>query len=96
VNLSGDTYNYDFRMPAGKAYGTNSQKELTDGYWGMWVGDANGNGTIGTDDLIPAWKSNAGKMGYYPADLNFDRQVNNRDKDNCWQPNFGKGCQVPE
>jgi hypothetical protein len=96
VNLSGDTYNYDFRMPEGKAYGTNSQKELTDGYWGMWVGDANGNGTIGTDDLIPAWKSNAGKMGYYPADLNFDRQVNNKDKNNCWQPNFGKGCQVPE
>jgi hypothetical protein len=96
VTLSGDTYIYDFRMPAGKAYGTNSQKELTDGYWGMWVGDANGNGIIGTDDLIPAWKSNAGKMGYYPADLNFDRQVNNRDKNNCWQPNFGKGCQVPE
>jgi hypothetical protein len=95
VTLSGSNYAYDFRMPEDKAYGTNSQKELTDGYWGMWSGDANGNGTIGNDDLNPEWKSKAGKTGYFPADLNFDRQVDNHDKNNCWLPNYGKGCQVP-
>lgn len=95
VTLTGGNYTYDFRMPEGKAYGVDSQKELADGYWGMWSGDANGNGTIGNDDLIPEWNVNAGKTGYFPADLNFDRQVDNHDKNNCWLPNYGKGCQVP-
>ena len=95
VTISGENYTYDFTTSLGQAYGANPQKELTDGYYGMWGGNANGNGTIGMDDLDPAWKTNTGKTGYYPADLNFDRQVNNRDKDIYWFPNVGKGTNVP-
>ncbi len=96
VGLSGENYTYDFTTASGQAYGASAQKQLATGMWGMYCGDANGNGTIGTDDLVPAWKSNAGKTGYYPADLNFDRQVNNRDKDSSWFPNQGKSSQVPQ
>jgi len=96
VTLTGENYTYDFTTSSVQAHGTNAQKELTDGYFGMWNGDINGNGTIGNDDLTPLWNTNAGKTGYYPADLNFDRQVNNRDKDSYWQPNVGKGTNVPQ
>ncbi len=95
VTINGENYTYDFSTSLGQAYGSNAQKELTDGYYGMWSGDAYCNGTIGNDDLVPTWKSNSGKTGYYPADLNFDRQVNNLDKDSYWFPNVGKGTNVP-
>jgi hypothetical protein len=96
VPLTGENYTYDFSTSSAKAYGANAQKELTDGYFGMWCGDMNGDGTINAADLVPAWKSNSGKTGYYPADLNFNRQVNNPDKDTSWQPNSGKGTNVPQ
>ncbi len=96
ITLSGGNYNYDFTTASGQAYGTSAQKQLATGMWGMYCGDANGNGTIGIDDIVPGWKSNAGKTGFYPADLNFDRQVNNRDKDSSWYPNKGKSSQVPQ
>jgi len=32
----------------------------------------------------------------HQADLNFDKQVNNRDKDSFWYPNNGKGTNVPQ
>jgi hypothetical protein len=93
---SAGNYIYDFTTAQGQAYGANSQKQLATSVWGMISGDANASGLIGYDDLTPAWRSNAGKAGYYPADLNFDQQVNNRDKDNFWRPNFGKGTNVPQ
>ncbi len=96
VTLTGENYTYDFSTSSAKAYGTNAQKELTDGYFGMWCGDMNGDGTINTTDLVPAWKSNTGKTGYFPADLNFNRQLNNPDKDSFWLPNNGKGTNVPQ
>jgi hypothetical protein len=95
VIQTGENYNYDFTTSSGQAYGSNSQKLLATGIWGMISGDANSNGTVGNDDLIPAWNTNAGKTGYYPADLNFDRNVNNHDKDSYWFPNVGKGSNVP-
>ena len=96
VSLSGENYTYDFTTASGQAYGASSQKQLATGTWGMYCGDANGSGLIGNDDLTPAWKSNAGKTGYFPADLNFDWHVNNKDKDNFWFPNNGKGTNVPQ
>lgn len=93
---AGVNFTYNFSTASGQAFGTNPQKQLGTSIWGLYCGDVNANGTVGTDDLNPAWKSNAGKTGYYPADLNLNRQVNNIDKDSFWYPNFGKGTQVPQ
>jgi hypothetical protein len=92
---SGVNFTYDFTTASGQAYGTNPQKQLATGIWGMISGDTNGNGSIGNDDLTPAWNSNAGKTGYLPGDLNFNRHVNNPDKDGFWYPNRGKSTFVP-
>jgi hypothetical protein len=96
LSLSGEYYSYDFTTSIGQAYGTNSQKQLTVSICGMISGDVNANGTIGNEDIIPLWKSNAGKAGYYPADLNLDQQVDNRDRDSYWLPNNGMGTGVPD
>jgi hypothetical protein len=96
VNLAGEFYTYDFTTSLENAYGTNSQKQLSISICGMISGDASANGSIGDEDIMPAWKSNAGKAGYYPADLNLDQQVDNLDKDQFWLPNKGKGTNVPQ
>lgn len=96
VSLSGENYTYDFTTPSGQAYGANSQKQCATGMWGMISGDATPNGTIGDEDLTPAWSTKAGEKGYFPADLNLDQQVDNRDKDSFWIPNWGKGTNVPQ
>jgi hypothetical protein len=89
------TYNFDFTTASGQAYGTNPQKQLAAGVWGLFGGDADANGVIGMSDLTTEWKFEAGEAGLYSCDLNLDGQVNNLDKDNEWQPNIGKSCQVP-
>ena len=96
VTLSGQYYTYDFTTSVGQAYGTNSQKQLTVNICGMFSGDADANGIVENEDLIPTWNTNAGNAGYYPADLNLDQQVDNIDKDSYWFPNIGKGSFVPE
>lgn len=90
------TYNYNFTTASGQAYGTNSQKQLASGIWGIIGGDADANGTIGTTDMTAEWNTEAGEAGLYSCDLNLDGQVNNIDKDDCWQSNLGASCQVPE
>jgi len=96
VTLIGEIYTYDFSTASGQAYGTNSQKFLATDEWGMWAGDADADGMVAIEDLTPEWNSNAGKAGYFKADLNLDKQVNNIDKDSLWLPNLGKSCQVPQ
>ncbi len=96
VPLSGQYYTYDFTTSIGQAYGTNSQKQLTVNVSGMISGDADANGMVENEDLVPAWDANAGKAGYYPTDLNLDQQVDNIDKDSYWFPNIGKGSFIPE
>ncbi len=44
---------------------------------------------------IPLWENQAGTKGYLKSDYNFDTHSNNKDKDNIWAPNLGKGNQVP-
>ena len=89
------TYSYDFTTASTQAYGTSAQKQLAAVVWGMYSGDADADGIIGTLDLTAEWNTEAGKAGLYSCDLNLDGQVNNVDKDNEWQPNIGKSCQVP-
>jgi predicted outer membrane repeat protein len=92
---SGGVYTYDFTVSSLKAY-NGGQKELSPGIWGMIAADGSANGTVGTEDLDPLWKNQAGETGYLPADYNLDAQVDNKDKNNCWWPNNGSGSEVPQ
>lgn len=95
LSKTGSVYTYDFTTPTGQALGTNSQKNLGSGYYGMISADANSDGNINTSDKF-MWENQAGTNGYKSTDFNMNGQVNNPDKDELWVPNEGKGSQVPE
>ena len=94
--LSGSVYNYDFSAGMNQVYGgITGHKELAPGIWGMFSGDTDRDGVVGSDDKSGLWETNAGHEGYEFTDLNLDRQTDNRDKNNYWVPNIGEGTQVP-
>ncbi len=93
---SGDSYVWDFTTASSQAYGeTDAQKEVSPGIWAMYSGDSNSDGVINMNDSGPEWKSKAGTNGFMREDYNLDGQVNNKDKDNYWLPNMGKGTLIP-
>jgi len=95
VTESGGVYTYDFTTPAGQAYGTDAQKDLGSGVFGMIGGDANTDGDISSNDKT-IWTNQAGTQGYKSSDFNMDCNVDNIDKNDTWKPNFGRLSQVPE
>jgi hypothetical protein len=86
-------YSWDFTDGISQAYG-NILKVLTEGYTGMFGGDADGNGFIESGDLIFNWHDKAGETGYLAVDFNLDGQVDNQDKNDIWVPNKGVQCWV--
>ncbi|MBC8485604.1 MAG: hypothetical protein H8D45_06145 [Bacteroidetes bacterium] len=94
VTESGGIYTYDFSIPAGQAYGTDAQKNLEGGVYGMFGGDANGDGDVNTDDKI-IWANQAGTQGYKSADFTMNGQVDNVGKNDIWQQNIGESSQLP-
>jgi PKD repeat protein len=95
VTLSGGIYSYDFTTGSGQAYGSNSQKNIGSGKYGMYAGDFNADGTINTNDKTNPWTLSAGKKGYLQSDGDFDGQSDNKDKNDYWIINSGKSTQVP-
>ncbi|MFB3041480.1 MAG: hypothetical protein ACE1ZS_06720, partial [Candidatus Poribacteria bacterium] len=88
---------YDFTAGTDKFFGTASAAtELESGVFGMYAGDANGNGQVQNDDKNVEWKSQVGEAGYKDADFNMNGQVQNDDKNEYWLVNVGRGTQVPE
>lgn len=85
---------YDFTDATGRMYG-NDAKLLESGVYGMYTGDANGNGQVQNDDKNDIWKVQVGTGGYQSADFNLNGQVQNDDKNDFWKLNVGKGTQVP-
>lgn len=96
VILSGGIYSYDFATGSGQAYGSNAQKNLGSGIYGMYAGDFNADGTINPNDKTSPWTLNSGKQGYLPSDGDFDGQADNNDKNDFWFVNNGKSSQVPD
>jgi hypothetical protein len=94
LTLGGGIYSYDFTTGVGQAY-LSSQKNLGGGYYGMYAGDADGNGEVHEDDIDLRWANEAGENGYYGGDMNMDSQVNNQDKDDVWLDNLNEQSQVP-
>ncbi len=96
LTQTGGVYTYNFSTGSGQAHGgTNAQKQIGAGVWGMFGGDGDKSGSINNGDESPLWEVTAGTKGYLGTDYNLDSQSNNKDKDNVWVPNIGKGTQVP-
>ncbi len=86
-------YSYDFSTAVSQAY--LSGQKLVNGKAAMVGGDANNDGTIDTNDLL-LWKTKAGERGYENTDVNFDGEVDNKDKDDIGVPNAGSISNIPE
>ena len=94
LTLGGGIYSYDFTTAAGQAY-LSGQVNLGGGNYGMFSGNADGNGYINATDLI-IWAIDAGKSGYYRGDRDLNSQVNSQDKNDVWLPNITIIDQVPD
>ena len=89
-------YSYNFTTDSSQVYGgALNSIELAPGIWGMPAGDANCNGEIDSLDK-EIWDAEAGNYGYFSADLNLDREIDNKDKLNYWLKNDSLNCHVPE
>jgi len=86
---------YNFTIAQNKAYGVESMVNLGDGNYGLFAGDANGNGQIQNNDSENFWKTQYGIFGYYNGDFNLNTQVQNNDRETYWRSNYGKGSHVP-
>ena len=90
-----NSYSYNFSTANDKAYGTNAQADLGGGIFGMYGGDANGDGVINDDDGTQSWYLQVGNSGYLSSDGNLDTQSDNRDKNDVWLINYNVSTQVP-
>jgi hypothetical protein len=98
VTYAAGAYTYDYTTGATQVYGSAAgHKELSPGKWGMRSGDGNGDGDVLSNDKTQVWgiPTQLGKTGYLPSDFSFDRQTNNKDKNDKWVPNLGTGSHVP-
>jgi hypothetical protein len=95
--LTGDGYSYDFSTDESQALGgANGHKNLGSGVWGMFSGNSNGDYIVDDNDKSVNWNNEAGESGYQSSDVNLDGQSDNRDKNEMWLPNRGKGSYVPQ
>jgi len=93
---NGGLYSYDFTIAAEKAFGSDAQKFLETGIWGMYGGDGDRSGQIDVEDKAPLWEDEVGTEGYLNSDYNLDKQSDNQDKSDIWEPNEGQSKQVPD
>ncbi|MCD4694917.1 MAG: glycoside hydrolase [Bacteroidales bacterium] len=94
---SGGIYTFDFSTNEGQAFGgAIAHKEVMPGIWAMFSGDGDADGLINLNDKNNVWIGEATTKGYIYGDFNLDIQVDNKDKNENWQPNNGMGSQVPD
>ena len=75
VDFSSSTITYDFTVAASQAYGSN-QKDLGEGVFGLFGGDANFDGTVDMLDILLIETSSLGfSSGYISIDINGDGMV---------------------
>jgi hypothetical protein len=95
VTESNCVYSYDFTSSTGQAFGIDAQKDLGNGIFGMFGGDANADNTVNDSDKTTSWLLETGFSGYLSSDLNLDGQSNNIDKNEIWLPNKWEDSKVP-
>ncbi|MBN2175613.1 MAG: choice-of-anchor D domain-containing protein [Bacteroidales bacterium] len=93
----GGNYNYDFSTGFDKVYGGNTgYNQLSATVYGMTGGEGLCDGQILMNDLSDVWYFEAGNTGYQSGDFNLDGQIDNKDKNDCWEPNLTKHSMIPE
>lgn len=95
LDMNSGSAAWDFTTGIGQCYGGDAAN-LGGGVYGMYSGDASGNGQVQNDDKNDYWKTQVGLSGYRSADFNLNGQVQNDDKNDLWKTNVGKGTQVSE
>lgn len=95
INFSTATLSYDFTSSDTSAYGINSLTQLADGLFGLYSGDANGNGIINLEDVEILWRLQNGTVGYNSADFDLNGGVNIADKNIFWRMNYGRASEIP-
>lgn len=87
---------YDFSENDQSVWGGDeAHKNLAPGVWGMVAGDCNGDGMVNLQDKDSILDTLFGCRGYLKADLTFDSQVDNQDKNDFWVLNSGFFSKVP-
>ena len=94
LNLTDYTSASPFIFDNSDTYGTNAMKNFGDGNYGMYAGDANGNGAINATDYLIVQPNIGTSNGYSNSDLNLNGAVNATDY-LIAQPNIGVTCYVP-
>jgi hypothetical protein len=92
VSLTAASALYDFTTALGMYYGGNA-KLLTAGVYGMYSGDANTSGDVGSTDRDATWNGRNG-VGYLEADVDLSSDVAANDRALTWN-NRNKATQVP-
>ncbi len=92
VHVGSSSFLYDFTTGAGQYYGGQA-KGLAGGVFGMFAGDADGNGSVDTADRAAAWSAR-NTSGYLPADVDLSGDVNATDRVLTWN-NRRIGTHVP-
>jgi hypothetical protein len=88
IPLSSNSALYDFSTAQLQAYGINPMKSFTGGGFGLYAGDANGDGFVtSTDFNVFNPKFTSAASGYESSDWNLDRFVTSTDF-NYFNPNF--------
>ncbi len=85
LNLIASSTTYDFTTGSGQAWGTDPMVDLGGGTWGMWMGNANGNGNVKYNGSANDKNKILGKVGlstpnnivsgYHDEDINMDGNV---------------------
>ena len=92
LSLSNTSVAVDFT--GGSAYGTNAQKDLGGGVFGLWMSDVDVSGVVDAEDRVKIWNER-NNSDYRQSDLNLDGDVNADDRLKVWD-NRNAVEQVPK
>lgn len=68
---------------SGSAFGTNAQKDLGGGIFGLWMSDSNASSVIDAADRAKTWNERT-NSDYRQSDLNLDGEVDSADRVKVW------------
>jgi len=79
VSFANFEVSYNFSTAAGQAYG-NNMRQLSEGKYGIYGGDVNGDGFVDGQDVTPTVLSLRNfSVGYLPEDINGDGEIDGLD-----------------
>jgi hypothetical protein len=94
--LQGSFYTYDYSTGPDKVIGgMKGYEQLDVNIYGMASGNGNAVNVVNQSDKTGVWSVQSGLAGYLSADYNLNAQADNRDKNQYWKPNLGKGSTIP-